>query len=401
MSPVFILDALRTPRGKARHGGGLSTTKPVDMVATLLRAVEKRTAFPTGRVEDVLLGCVTQIGDQGGNVARTAVLVADWPAKVPGLMINRFCTSGLDAAVLAGAKLSSGMNDIIIAGGVEAMSRVPILSDNGAYYADPDIAARAPFVPLGIAADLVASLDGISRQEADAYAVLTQARAADARSKSYFTKSLIAVPSPDGGAPFTEDETIRDGVTAESLAALEPSFDGIGAGHYDRLALARFNEVGAVRHIHTPGNSPAMADGASLLLMANQQAVQHHGFKPRARLRSVANTSVDPVLMLTGGIEASKIALTRAGMTAADIDLVEFNEAFAAVTIKFIRDMGFKEDQVNVNGGAIALGHAMGATGTSLIGTVLDELERRGLSTGLVAISGGAGVGTAVIIERV
>ncbi|TNE66144.1 MAG: acetyl-CoA C-acyltransferase [Alphaproteobacteria bacterium] len=401
MPPIYILDALRTPRGKARAGGGLSAIKPVEMVAKLLQAIEKRNDFPVSAIEDILLGCVTQVGDQGGNVARTAALIADWGATTPGLMINRFCTSGLDAAVLSAAKISSGINDMVLAGGVESMSRVPMLSDRGAYYADPDIAARAPFLPLGIAADLVASLDGISRADADAYAALTQARAAHARSAGYFTKSLIAMENPETGALFAADEVIREAVTPESLAALEPSFAGLGADGCDAIALSRFPSLDRINHIHTAGNSPAMADGASVLLMAGENAVKEHGLKPRARVRAMANTSVDAVLMLTGGIEASKLALKRAGMTVDDIDLAEFNEAFAAVTIKFMRDMGLAEDRVNVNGGAIALGHAMGATGTSLIGTVLDELERRDLSTGLVAISGGAGVGTAMIIERV
>ncbi|MFC3052600.1 acetyl-CoA C-acyltransferase [Kordiimonas pumila] len=401
MSPVFICDAVRTPRGKARAGGGLHAVKPVDLMALVLKALEERNRFDTKAVHDIILGCVTQVGDQGGNIARTACLVGGWSSMVPGMTINRYCTSGLDAAVLASSKIMAGVDSLSVAGGIEVMSRVPMLSDNGAYYADPDVASRAPFIPLGIAADLVATLENISRSDVDGYAATSQQRAARARRDGYFNKSMVPVTDPLSGDTIEADENIREDTTVDSLAAFEPIFADLGKEGYDDLALKRYRALNAINHVHHIGNSPAMADGASAILLANQNAVLAHTLKPRAKVLSMANVSVDPVLMLTGGIDAAGLALKRADMVASDIDLVEFNEAFAAVVIKFMRDMRFDMDRVNVNGGAIALGHAMGSTGTSLIGMALDELERRDLTTGLISVSGGAGVGTAMVIERV
>lgn len=395
---VYIYDTVRTARGKAKPGGGLHHLAPADQVALLLKAIEDRNSIDPASVDDVILGCVTQVGDQGGNIARTSVLVADWPNTVPGVSLNRFCTSGLDAAVSAASKILAGIDRTNIAGGVEAMSRVPVLSDKGAYYLDPDISVRSRFVPLGIAADLVATRAGISRQDIDVYAQETQQRAATAIDEGRFAHSIIPLPNQNGDGVFDRDEIVRGTITLEQLAALPVSFEEIGKSGLDNFALTQSNTEGPMRHIHTAGNSPAMADGASLLLLSGERALG--GKKPRARIRSMVNLSADPVVMLEGGIHAATVALTKAGLSYRSVDLVEFNEAFGATVIKFLRDTGCDREKLNVNGGAIALGHAMGSTGTTLIGMALDELERTDKETAVIAISGGAGVGTALVIER-
>ncbi|RMF11515.1 MAG: acetyl-CoA C-acetyltransferase [Alphaproteobacteria bacterium] len=398
---VFIYDAVRTPRGAGKESGGLHQVPPVDLVGKLLDSLVERTGLDPQAVGDVILGCVTQTGDQGGNIARTAILHAGWPDSVSGVAINRFCTSGLDACIMAATRVQCGIDGWTLGGGVESMSRVAMLSDNGPYYADKRVSRTARFVPLGVAADLVASLEGITREEADAYAVRSQQRASTARDSGAFAKSLIAITNPETGNTVTADEIIRPNVTVERLAAFEPAFATIGAKGFDEALIQRFPDLNEIRHIHHAGNSPGMVDGAALVLIGTREAGSGLGLRPRARIRAMANASVDPVIMLTGGIEASRKALDQAGMTAGDIDLVEFNEAFAAVVLKFIRDLDLDPEKVNVNGGAISLGHAMGATGAMQIGMALDELERRDQTTALIALSGGAGVGAAMIIERV
>lgn len=396
--PVYIYDAVRTARGKAKPDGGLHHLAPADQVALLLKALEERESVDPENVDDLLLGCVTQIGDQGGNIGRTSVLAAGWPDTLPGATINRFCTSGLDATVAAASKIAAGVDKTVIAGGVEAMSRVPVMSDKGAYYVDPDVSKRARFVPLGIAADLLATKHAISRQEIDDYALLSQQRATNARANGHFQSSIISVPNRGRTGSFREDEIIRDRLTAEDLSALPAAFEKVGLTGTADFALQETNTTGPMQYVHTAGNSPAMADGASLLLLSSIPTL--NGRAPRARIRSMANVSVDPVTMLTGGIVASEQAFERSGLNALSVDLVEFNEAFGATVIQFMRQTGCPLEKLNVNGGAIALGHAMGSTGTTLIGVALDELERQDKATALIAISGGAGVGTAIVIER-
>lgn len=395
MPDAFIYDAVRTPRGKGREGGALSDVAPVDLQKILINAVIERNSLRPTAIGDLILGCVTQVGDQGGNIAKVAALYSGLPASVPGMTINRYCSSGLDACNLAAMKVLTGQHDIVLAGGVESMSRVAMLSDKGSFYTDPVMIREARFVPMGLAADLIASLDGISRDECDAYAVRSQQRAAAAQDAGAFSRSLIAVRD------CRQDESVRRGTTVEKLANLAPFFEKIGKQGYEETFKNAFPDLHRMRYVHHAGNSPAVVDGASLVLIGSAGAAGNHALRPRARIRAMSNVSANELLALGGGILAAEDVLKKAGMSYADIDLVEFNEAFAATTIKFHRQTDWQEDRVNVNGGAIALGHAMGATGASLIGTLLDELERRDLPTGLVAVSGAAGIGTATIIERV
>jgi acetyl-CoA C-acetyltransferase len=395
MPDAFIYDALRTPRGKGREDGALSDIPPVELQKMLICAVIERNGLEPTAIGDLILGCVTQVGDQGGNIAKVAALYAGLPASVPGVTINRYCTSGLDACNFAALKVLAGQDQIVLAGGVESMSRVSMLSDKGSFYTDPAMIREARFVPMGLAADLIASLDGIGRDECDEYAVRSQRRAARAQGEGAFSQSLVGVNDVD------TDESVRASVTAEKLASFEPFFAKIGKQGYEATFKAAFPDLDKMRYVHHAGNSPAIVDGASLVLIGSINAAADHALKARARIRAMTNVSDNELLALTGGITATHDVLKRAGMSYADIDLVEFNEAFAATAIKFLRETGWEDDQVNVNGGAIALGHAMGATGASLLGTVLDELERQDLSTGLVALSGAAGIGTATIIERV
>jgi acetyl-CoA C-acetyltransferase len=395
MGPAFIYDAVRTPRGKGRDGGALNTFTPLDLQKTLISAILDRNTLDGGAVGDVILGCVTQVGEQGGNIAKVAALVGGLPSSVSGITINRYCTSGLDACNFAAMKVMAGVDDVVFAGGVESMSRVPMLSDKASYYVDPAVSKEARFVIMGLAADLVASLDNISREECDAYAVQSQQRAAAAQQSGAFSKSLIPVNGVE------QDECVRGSVTAEKLATFEPLFTDFGKQGYEAAFKDAFPGLEELRYVHHAGNSPGIVDGASLAIIGSERAREKYGLQARARIRAMTNTSSNELLALTGGIDAANDVLKKAGMSANDVDLVEFNEAFAATSLKFIRDTGWDEDQVNVNGGAISLGHAMGATGTSLVGTVLDELERRDLNVGLVAVSGAAGIGTATIIERV
>ena len=401
MQTAYIYDAVRTPRGKGREGGALNAVTPLELQQTLIAAVLERNALDAQAVNELILGCVTQVGEQGANIAKVAALCSDLPNTVSGITLNRYCTSGLDACNFAAMKIMTGMDNVVLAGGVESMSRVPMLSDKASFYVDPVIVQAAPFVPMGLAADLVASLDGISREECDAYAVQSQQRAAAAQQGGHFSRSLVAVSNAATGESITTDESVRGNVTAEKLAAFDPLFTELGKQGWVDAFKAAFPELGKMQYVHHAGNSPGIVDGASLVVIGSEDAGNQLGLKARARIHTMSNVSANELLALTGGIEAAEDALLRAGMRHADIDLVEFNEAFAAVSIKFLRDTGWNADQVNVNGGAIALGHAMGATGASLVGTVLDELEHRDLNVGLVAVSGAAGIGTATIIERV
>ncbi len=400
-SPVFVFDAVRTPRGKGRPGGGLSGTPAPELQAALITAILERNSIDGRTIADLVLGCVTQVGEQGGNIARVAGLLSNLPNSVPGMSINRYCTSGLDACHIAALKAAADPGRLFLAGGVESMSRVPMLSDKASFYTDPEIIRAAPFVPMGLAADLVASLEGISRAQCDAYAQASQQRAATAQIEGRFDKSLVEVKDRESGRPLKVDESVRGDVTLEKLAQFEPLFVELAQHGYEAVFRAAFPDLDSLDHVHHIGNSPGIVDGASLVLIGAADAGERSGLAPRAVIKTVVNAADDEILALTGGFAASRSALASAGMQASDIDLVEFNESFAAVTVKFVRDSGFKPDQINVNGGAIALGHAMGATGGSLLGTLLDELERQDLSTGLVAVSGAAGLGTAAIIERV
>ncbi|MEJ2604321.1 MAG: acetyl-CoA C-acyltransferase [Gammaproteobacteria bacterium] len=401
MTEVYIYDAVRTPRGKGREGGGLNGLTPLDLQKTLLDALLERTGFDPASVEDLILGCVTQVGEQGGNIAKVAALHAGLPSSVPGITVNRYCASGLDACNFAAMKIATGMNGLVLAGGVESMSRVPMLSDKAAFYSDPAVARKTRFVPMGLAADLIGSLDGISRDDCDAYAVSSQQRAARAQSEGRFDRSLVGIRDPAGGVTVDRDECVRPGVTTDKLATFEPLFTEFGEQGYEAAFRAAFPDLGEMRYLHHAGNSPAIVDGASLVALGNGAAGAAAGLQPRARIRAMANVSSNELLALTGGIDVVAAVLANGRMSHHDVDLVEFNEAFAAVSVKFVREMPWEPERINPNGGAIALGHAMGATGASLVGTVLDELERQDLSIGLVAISGAAGIGTGLILERV
>ncbi len=401
MTDAYIFDATRTPRGKGRKDGALNAVEPVDLQKTLIDTLFKRNSVEPAAIDDFILGCVTQVGEQGGNIAKVAALHSGLPASVPGMTINRYCASGLDACNLAAMKIMSGQDEVVRAGGVESMSRVPVLSDQASFYSDHTMWVSARFVPMGLAADLIASLDGISREACDEYAVRSQHRAAEAQKNGAFSRSLIGVRNPLTGDTVIEDECVRASVSTDKLATFDPLFEQIAGQGYEETFKAAFPGLKKMRYVHHVGNSPGIVAGASLVLIGSDSAADKYGLKPRARIRSMSNVSESELLALTGGIVAANDVLAKAGMSDSDIDLIEFNEAFASTSIKFLRETAWEADQVNVNGGAIALGHAMGATGATLIGTVLDELERRDLTIGLVAISGAAGIGAATIIERV
>jgi acetyl-CoA C-acetyltransferase len=398
---AVIIDAVRTPRGKAKPGGGLSGVTALETVTQLLQALERRTGIDPAVVDDVILGCATQTGEQGGNLAKTAALMAGWDVGVPGVTINRFCTSGLDAIGMAAAKVQAGMADVVIAGGVESVSRVPMYADEGPLYADPAVAtATGGGVFMGVAADLVATLEGFERPELDAYGVDSHHRAARAWTEGRFVPSLVLVTDADGGVTLDFDEHVRPHSTIEEAAALDGAFGGIGADGQDAMLLERFPELTEIRHVHHRGNSPSLADGAGAVLVTTEARARELGLETRATIRSTATRSVDPYLMLTAGQDAVVEAVRRAGLGLAEIELVEFAEAFAALCLKFQRDLGIGPDRFNVNGGTIAMGHAFGATGAILAATLLDEMERRDVRTGAVGISGAAGLGSAMVLER-
>ncbi|HMQ31302.1 MAG TPA: acetyl-CoA C-acetyltransferase [Chloroflexaceae bacterium] len=401
MPEAYIFEAIRTPRGRGRADGALAAVRPVALLTGLLGELSRRTGLDPAAVEDVVLGCVTPIGEQGANIARTAVLAAGWDQRVPGLQLNRFCASGLEAVNLAAAKVRSGWEGLVLAGGLESMSRVPIGSDGGALMDDPEVSGAIGFVPQGIGADLIATLDGLTRADVDAFALESQRRAAAARAEGRFARSLVPVRDAEGRVVLAEDEHPRPGTTREALAALQPAFARLGAAGFDAVALRRYPGLARVEHVHTAGNSSGIVDGAALVLVGTEERGRALGLRPRARIVAAAAVGSEPTIMLTGPAPAARLALERAGLGFDDVDLFEVNEAFAAVVLRFLRETGVDRERVNVNGGAIALGHPLGATGAIILGTLLDELERRGGRYGLATLCVGGGMGIATVIERI
>ncbi len=400
MAEAMIFDALRTPRGRGRKDGSLYEVKPVSLLAGVLRELRRRHDFDTAQVEDVVMGCVTPVGDQGGCIAKSAALVAGWDWKVAGMQLNRFCASGLEAVNLAAQKVRSGWEDLVVAGGVESMSRVPMGSDGGAWIADPETNLQTGFVPQGIGADLLATLEEFSREDVDAFALASQQKAAAARSAGHFARSVVPVQDAIGLPVLAEDEFIKPRTTLEALASLKASFEQMGAMGFDAVAIRKYPQVERIRHVHTAGNSSGIVDGAAAVLIGSEEKGRALGLAPRARIVATALTGSDPTIMLTGPMPATRKALAKAKLAIEDIDLFEVNEAFAAVVLRYMREMGVPQEKVNVNGGAIAMGHPLGATGAMILGTLLDELERRRLRYGLATLCVGGGMGIATIIER-
>ncbi|MCG8331968.1 MAG: acetyl-CoA C-acetyltransferase [Chitinophagales bacterium] len=400
MSEAYIYDALRTPRSRGKYSGELYEVKPIDILSVTLKALKQRLKLDTELVDDVVIGCVTPIDDQGYNIAKAAVMHAGW-GNVSGMQLNRYCASGLEAVNLAAVKIRSGWEQLVVAGGIESMSRVPMGSDGGALLYDPEVITSSHYIPQGVSADLIATREGFTREQLDAYALLSQQRAHAAQKNNYFQSSIIPIYDANGLLILDRDSAIRPKTTLEQLASLPLAFQQMGAEGFDQMALHKYPEVEAIHHLHTAGNSSGIVDGASLVLIGSEEAGKQIGVAPRARIRAVATVAVDPTLMLVGPAPAAQKALKQAGMKKEDIDLWECNEAFAAVVLQFMKKMELEEDVVNVNGGAIAMGHPLGATGAMLLGTILDELERRDLNTGLVTLCVGGGMGVATIIERV
>jgi acetyl-CoA C-acetyltransferase len=403
MTEAYIYDAVRTPRGKGRKDGALHEVTPVRLAVTALQAIRDRNKLDTKLVDDVVLGCVMPVGEQGADVARTAAVMAGFDESVPGVQINRFCASGLEATNMAAAQVMAGQSQAAIGGGVESMSRVPMGSDGGAWPVDPAVAIPMYFLPQGISADVIATKYGMSRDDVDAYAVESQKRAKAAWDAGYFKKSIVPVKDQNGLELLNHDELMRPQTTMQSLASLEPSFKAMGEQMpgFDAVALQRYPEIEKVTHVHHAGNSSGIVDGAAAILIGTKEFGQKSGLKARAKIRSFASIGSEPAIMLTGPAPASERALKRAGMDVKDIDLWELNEAFAAVVLRYMQILKMPYDKINVNGGAIAMGHPLGATGAMILGTLLDEMERRNLSTGLATLCVGAGMGTATIIERV
>ncbi|HOY34105.1 MAG TPA: acetyl-CoA C-acetyltransferase [Piscinibacter sp.] len=401
MTHAMIFEAVRTPRGKGKKDGSLHEVKPVDLLAGLLVKLQKRLDFDPAQLDDVVMGVVSPIGEQGSVIAKTAALKAGWDFRVAGMQINRFCASGLEAVNLAAQKVASGWEDLVVAGGVESMSRVPIGSDGGAWAQDPATNFATGFVPQGIGADLIATLGGWSREDVDRFALASQQRAAAAQAAGRFDRSVIAVEDEIGLPVLDRDEFIKPRTTLEGLSQLKLAFGELGAMGFDAVALARYPQVERIEHVHTAGNSSGIVDGAAAVLIGSEAKGRALGLAPRGRIVATALSGADPTIMLTGPMPASRKALAKAGLTIDDIDLFEVNEAFAAVPMRFMAEMGVPHEKVNVNGGAIALGHPLGATGAMLLGTLLDELERRNLKRGLITLCVGGGMGIATIIERV
>ena len=403
MTEAFIYDAIRTPRGKGKPGGALHGVKPIDLVVGLIDETRRR--FPDldeNRISDIILGIVSPLGDQGMDLPRIAALAAKMPDTVAGVQINRFCASGLTSINMAAQKIRSGWDEVVLAGGVESMSRVPMGSDGGAWAMDPATNYDTYFSPQGIGADLIATIEGFTREDVDRYAERSQRLAAQAWDEGRFDKSVVPVRDINGITILDRDEHMRPGTTVEALAGLKPSFAMVGdMGGFDAVALQKYHWIEEINHVHHAGNSSGIVDGAALLLVGNEQVGQEMGLTPRARIVSTAVVGSEPTIMLTGPAPACRKALDRVGMTAKDIDLVEINEAFAAVALKLMRDMGWTEEQTNVNGGAIAMGHPLGATGAMILGTLVDELERRDLERGIATLCIGGGMGVATIVERV
>ncbi|MFY1671375.1 acetyl-CoA C-acetyltransferase [Plantactinospora sp. WMMB334] len=398
---VFVFDAVRTPRGRGRGDGALVTVKPVDLAAGVVRAmVDRHPALDPAGIDDIVLGVVTAIGDQGGNIARAAAIVAGLPATVPGVAVNRFCASGLEAVRVAAQAIASGAEDLLLAGGVESMSRVPMGSDGGAWIMDPATNLRIGFVPQGVSADLLATEAGLTRLDLDAYAVRSQRRAAQAWHENRFAGTIVPVTDLSGTVLLDRDETPRPHTTPESLASLPPAFAAQGdEGGFDAVALQRYHWLERIEHRHTAGNSSALADGAGLVLVGSAAAGRRHDLVPRARILATAVAGGDPTIMLTAAAPAARKALARAGLSPDDLDLAEVNEAFAAVPLHVIGELGLDPGKVNVNGGAIAMGHPLGATGAMLLGALVDELHRSGGRYGLVALCVAGGMGIATVVE--
>ena len=399
MGQAYIYDAIRSARARSKETGGLHDLTPFDLLKSLYQSLAERNGLDPAKVGEVVLGCVTQHGEQAGNIAKTSTLYAGWPSSISGITINRFCSSGLDAVNFAALKVAQGQDDLTIGGGVEMMSRVPMLSDAAVTFTDVGMAMKARVLMMGSGADLIASVYEVTREQADSIAVNSQQRADKARASGYF-KSIVPVYNPVKDITITEDECIRPDVTLDSLGNMEPSFAKLGAMGVDAHQLASFPNLEEVRHVHTAGNSPAMADAASTVLIGTEQAGKDMGIEPRARIVAAVNASDDPLLVLSGAVAATGKLMERQGLTAEDIDLFEIHEAFAATVIKCQRDLNIPDEKINVNGGCIALGHPLGATGAIMLGTLLDELERRDQRRGIVAASGAAGAGVAMMIER-
>ena len=398
---AFIFDAIRTPRSKGKSSGTLHEVKPIDLGAGLLKSLQERNDLDTSYVDDVVLGCVSPVGEQGSDVAKMIVQNADWDESVAGVQLNRFCASGLEAINTAAAKVVAGWDQLVVAGGIECMSRVPMGSDGGAMAGDAAFSIKSGFVPQGIGADTIATLDGYSREDVDSYAMESQKRAANARDNGWFDKSVIPVRDLNGLTILEKDDFIKADTTMEGLAGLRASFAEMGKYGFDDIVLKKYNTLDRINHVHTPGNSSGIVDGASAVLIGNEQAGQDLGLKPKARIVSTAILSTDPIIMLTGPGPAAKKALKTAGMSKDDIDLWEINEAFASVALRYMRDLDIGHDITNVVGGSIAMGHPLGATGGCILSSMLDELERRDLSTGMLSLCVGGGMGISTIIERV
>jgi acetyl-CoA C-acetyltransferase len=400
MTEAFVYDAIRTPRGRGKKDGSLYEVKPVNLLVGVLSELQRRNDLDTSKVDDVVMGVVSPVGDQGAVIAKVAALKAGWDFTCAGVQINRFCASGLEAVNLAAEKVRSGWEDLVVAGGVESMSRVPLGSDGGAWALDPETNFVTGFVPQGIGADLIATLEGFSRQDVDAFALESQKRASHARASGYFDRSIVPVKDALGQIILAQDEFIKPQTTLEGLAALKPSFEQLGAIGFDQVALTRYPQVQRIIHVHHAGNSSGIVDGAAAVLIGSEAAGKAHGFTPRARIVAAALSGADPTIMLTGPMPAARKALAKAGLTIDQIDLFEINEAFAAVVLRFMKEMKVPFDKVNVNGGAIAMGHPLGATGAMLVSTVVDELQRRRLRYGMVTLCVGGGMGIATIVER-
>lgn len=402
MAEAYIYDAVRTPRGRGKKDGALHEVPSIRLAETVLRAVRERNGVEAKAIDDVVLGCVDPVGEAGGDIARAAALLADYGDSVPGMQINRFCASGLDAVNFAAAQIMAGQQDMAVAGGVESMSRIGIAASGGAWPSDPEIAIKSYFMPQGVSADLIATKYGFTRADCDAYAVESQRRAAAAWADNRFAKSVVPVKDINGMIVLDRDEHMRPDATMQSLGALKPAFAAMAEqGGFNAVALQAHPELEAVDYVHHAGNSSGIVDGASAVLLGTKEAGAAQGLKPRAKIRAFANIGSEPALMLTGPVDVTRKLFARSGMSMADIDLVEINEAFSSVVLRFMQAFDLDPAIVNPNGGAIALGHPLGATGAMILGTALDELERTGKSTALITLCIGAGMGTATIIERV
>jgi len=400
-SEALVFDAIRTPRGRGKVNGSLHTVKPVDLVVGLMHeTLVRNERLDPNRVDDVVLGCVSPVGDQGADIAKTAAIKAGLPPTVAGVQLNRFCASGLEAVNIAAQKVASGWEDLVLAGGVESMSRVPMGSDGGAWAMDPETNYDTSFIPQGISADLIATVEEFSREDVDAYAARSQELASAAQAEGRFEESVVPVRDINEHVVLDRDEFIRPGTTVESLAGLKPSFAAIGdMGGFDAVALQKYHWVEKIDHVHTAGNSSGIVDGAALMVIGNEQTGREQGLQAKARILATAVSGADPTIMLTGPAPASRKALAKAGLTVDDLDLIEINEAFAAVVLRFVRDMGLDMEKVNVNGGAIAMGHPLGATGAMILGTLIDELHRTGGRYGLATLCVGGGMGIATVVE--